>query len=101
AGAIPRRDEQNPGLLPAPGWDPAHDWPGMIPPEKLPRVYNPPSGLIVTANNKIVGDDYPYFMGIEYLPGWRAARLEEMLTEKERFSRRDMEEMQLDTMSKY
>lgn len=100
AGAIPRR-EQNLGLLPAPGWDPAYDWLGMIPWDELPRTYNPASGLVVTANNKMVGDEYPHFMGIETLPGWRAARLEEMLAEKERFSLRDMEEMQLDTLSKY
>lgn len=100
AGAIPLRP-QNLGLLPAPGWDEAYDWPGLIPAEELPRIYNPPSGLVVAANNKIVGDDYPHFMGIEYLPGWRAQRLQEMLTEKERFSLRDMEEMQLDTLSPY
>ena len=99
-GAIPRRG-QNLGLVPAPGWEAANDWQGMIPAAELPRLYNPPSGLVVTANNKIVGDDYPHFMGIEYLPGWRAARLEEMLTQRERFSLRDMEEMQLDTTSKY
>jgi penicillin amidase len=55
----------------------------------------------VTANNKIVGDDYHHFLGADFHPGWRAARLEEMLGEKERYSLRDMEEMQLDTTSKF
>ncbi|HXF63847.1 MAG TPA: penicillin acylase family protein, partial [Caldilineaceae bacterium] len=100
AGAIPLR-RQNLGLVPAPGWDGAHEWAGMIPPRELPRLYNPPSGKIVTANQKITGDDYHHFLGAEFLPGWRAARLEEMLSEKERFSLRDMEEMQLDTVSKF
>src|SRR3954464_2860235 len=40
-------------------------------------------------------------MGIEYMPGWRAARIEEMLSEKERYSLRDMEEMQMDVTSKF
>jgi penicillin amidase len=64
-------------------------------------LYNPPSGKIVSTNNKIVGDDYPYFLGSEFAPGWRAARLEEMLNKKERHTVRDMEEMQLDTHSNY
>lgn len=100
AGKAPRRD-QNLGLLPAPGWHDGHEWGGYIPPEELPRLYNPPSGRIVTANNKLVGDDYPHFLGVEFDPGWRAARIEEMLVEKDRYTLRDMEEMQLDTMSKY
>ena len=41
----------------------------MIPTAELPRLYNPPSGKIVTANNKITGDDYPYFLGVEFDPG--------------------------------
>lgn len=100
AGAIPIR-RQNLGIIPAPGWDGGHEWTGMVPPNELPRLFNPPSGRIVTANNKIVGDDYHHFMGVDYLPGWRAARLEEILAEKERYSLRDMEEMQLDVTSKF
>jgi penicillin amidase len=100
AGKIPKRD-QNPGLLPASGWNDEHEWGGYLAPDELPRLYNPPSGKIVTANNKMVGDDYPHFLGVEFDPGWRAARLEELLTDKDRYSVRDMEEMQLDTLSKF
>lgn len=99
AGAIPQR-EQNLGLLPAPGWTADYVWRAMIPPEALPRLYNPESGKIVSANNKMVGDDYPHFLGVEFDPGWRAARLEELLQRKERHTIRDMEEMQLDNQSK-
>ncbi len=67
----------------------------------LPKLYNPESGLIVTANNKMIGDDYPNFLGIEFMPGWRAARIEEMLRKKERHTIRDMEEIQKDTGSKF
>jgi len=99
AGNVPRRD-QNLGLLPTPGWDAAFAWRDYIPIGELPYLYNPPSGKIVTANNKIVGDDYPHFLGVEFDPGWRAARLEDLLERKERHTIRDMEEMQLDTQSK-
>ncbi len=100
AGTVPIREE-NLGLVPAPGWDGKHEWRGFIPTDELPRLYNPESGLIVAANNKIVGDDYPYFLGVEFDPGWRAARIEEMLLEKDRHTIREMEEMQQDNLSKF
>jgi penicillin amidase len=100
AGTIPMR-RHNLGVVPAPGWESNHEWSGWVPAHELPRFFNPPSGRIVLANNKIVGDDYHHFLGIDYLPGWRAARIEEILSEKERYSLRDMEEIQLDTTSKF
>ncbi len=99
AGHMPQRDERTLGLVPMPGWNGAHEWGPMIPASELPRVYDPPSGKIVTANNKMVGDDYPYFLGVEFYPGWRAERIEEMLSTKERFSVRDMEQMLSDVQS--
>jgi penicillin amidase len=100
AGRIPQRPT-NLGLVPAPGWDPAYAWGEPINFAELPSLYNPPSGKIVVANNKPAGDDYPHFLGAEFDPGWRAARIEEMLLEKERHTIRDMEEIQQDTLSKY
>ena len=99
AGRLPVR-RHNLGLTPAPGWNGEHEWDGWVPRAELPRLYNPPSGLIVAANNKIGGDDYHHFLGVDFLPGWRAARIEEILREKDRYGLRDMEEIQLDTMSK-
>ena len=100
AGDIPMR-RAGLGLLPAPGWTDEYEWTGLIPHAELPSVYNPPSGLIVTANNKVTGDDYPHFLGVEHFPGWRARRIEEMLREKRRLNLRDMEQIQLDTTSLY
>jgi len=100
AGDVPQRD-RNPGLVPAPGWTGEYEWSGLIPHGELPRLFNPESGRIVTANNKMVGDDFPHFLGIEYYPGWRAARLETLLKDKERHTVRDLEQMQLDTMSTF
>jgi len=98
AGRIPRRSA-NLGLTPAPGWEPATSWAEWIPAAELPQLYNPASGIIVAANNKPVGDAYPHFLGIEFDPGWRAARIEQALREKERFTIRDMEELQQDNGS--
>jgi len=100
AGSIPVRT-QGAGVLPSPGWLPEYSWSGYLDRTMTPRVMNPDVGSIVAANNKPVGDDFPYFLGMEFDPGWRAARIAELLAERERFSIRDMEEMQQDTLDKY
>ncbi len=64
-------------------------------------IVSAPSACLVSANNKPVGDDYPYFLGLEFMPGWRARRIEEMLLSKRQVGLRDMEEIQLDTTSTY
>lgn len=73
-GEIPIRSRDN-GRLPVPGWDGEHEWRGNIPFDQLPRAVNPPEGYIVTANNKPVGEDYPYYISAEFTPGFRAARV--------------------------
>ena len=100
AGTMPGR-KHNPGLVPAPGWTGKHEWEEAIPHAEWPRIYNPDSGLIVTANQKIVGDDFPHFLGVEFFPGWRAARIEALLGKKERLTVREMERIQLDTGSQF
>src|SRR5690606_27563073 len=60
-------------------WDSAYDWTGFIPFEELPVSYNPSSGLIVTANNAIVTDDYDYFLSRDWDYGYRAGRIAHMI----------------------
>ncbi len=69
------------GWLPAPGWSGEHDWTGFIPFAELPRAFNPPNGRFVSANNKIVGDDYPYFIGRDWDLPYRVARINALLDE--------------------
>lgn len=73
-GEIPIRSKQN-ARLPVPGWTGEHEWPGRIPFEELPRSVNPTQGYIATANNKPVGDDYPYFIAVDFAPGFRAEQV--------------------------
>ncbi len=67
------------GLLPASGANPANDWLGMIPHEGLPRVINPSHGYIATANNKIIADDFPYYISSSWDGPYRANRIEDMI----------------------
>ena len=74
-GEIPRRPGDVPAPLPVPGWDGEHEWQGCIPFEDMPRYINPSPGYIVTANNRPVGADYPYYISMDFAPGYRAMRV--------------------------
>jgi len=67
------------GWLPAPGWDGTHEWTGYVPFDALPSAHDPPAGRFVTANNKIVPDDYPYFITRDWELPNRAARIGALL----------------------
>ena len=97
-GKLPRRRGGCPDL-PKPGWTGEYEWDGYIPAEDLPEIVNPPGGTIVTANNRIAPDDYPHHITSEYLDGYRAARIEQLLAERERHSLEDFQRMQLDVLS--
>jgi penicillin amidase len=95
-GRIPIRAGGHDGSVPVAGWDGAADWIGYVPFEDLPRLSDPPSGAVVTANNAPTGPDYPYFLGREWDAGYRAARISELVGQKERLSPTDLQAIQLD-----
>ncbi|MEK9968990.1 MAG: penicillin acylase family protein [Ferrovibrio sp.] len=100
-GLIPlrRADNDLKGLAPAPGWDARYDWTGFIPFDQLPRSYNPAHGMIVTANNKIVPDTYPYFLTSEWAEPYRARRIEQLLKERNVHSVESFKQIQGDVLS--
>ena len=101
AGRIPIRGAGH-GAEPAAGWDPAFDWTGSIPAEALPQAFNPPEGYIVSANNKPVGESYPYFISSDWAPPARADRIGSLLrgwiSTGKPFVARDMGAIQTDTV---
>lgn len=94
-GRIPIRAAGD-GSMPVPGWSGEYEWVDSIPFEELPSVYNPPEGYVATANNAVVGDDYPYFLSMDWDEGYRARRIVEMIEADESISMADMQNMQLD-----
>ena len=80
-GLLPIRGAGD-GSMPQPGWDSAYAWRGFIPFDELPTSFNPPEGYIVTANNAIVAESYPYFLTRDWDYGWRAARIVDLLQRK-------------------
>ena len=64
-GAIPIRSRGD-GRWPVPGWDGKHEWKGYVPFDALPKELNPDEGFIVTANNRVVGEEYPFMLGCRH-----------------------------------
>src|SRR5438874_2663539 len=77
-GKIPIRASGD-GSLPASGSDDAHEWVSYIPYEKLPSIYNPPSGIIATANARVTSDNFSYFVTNDWEAPWRTARIYRVL----------------------
>jgi penicillin amidase len=98
-GRMPVRAEGHDGRVPVPGWTGEYEWQGYIPFEDWPHVVNPPEGLLITANGKPVDDDYPYYLGPTWLPGFRAARITELLEDAQELTVADFCRMQFDQKS--
>lgn len=99
AGDIPQVAQGDP-WLPLSGEGHA-DVTSTIPREALPEVVNPADNVIVSANQVPVEYDYPYYLGTSlnsFDPGYRAARLYELLEGHEALTAQDMEVLQRDVV---
>lgn len=97
-GKVPIRAAGD-GSLPVSGADDAHEWISYIPFDKLPNIYNPPSGIIATANGRISPDNYPNSISMEWEAPWRTARIYHVLESGRKFSAADMLGLQTDVSS--
>jgi penicillin amidase len=87
------------GSLPVSGADDAHEWTGYIPFDKLPSIYNPPSGVIATANGRITPDGYPYSVSAHWEAPWRTERIYHVLESGRKFGPTDMLALENDVHS--
>lgn len=99
-GAIPIRKNTT-GMLPHNGWEQKGQWFDYVPFEKQPHILNPPENYIVTANNKIVDDRYPFYLTNLWEPASRANRIHDALSAKEKLSLADFRTLQIDVVSNY
>lgn len=97
-GRIPVRG-QRVGTLPAEGWTGENEWPGYIPFEDLPSIYNPPERFVATANNRPYDERAANAFPGYFAPPWRIDRIREVLGSKDKVSLDDMQSLQLDTLS--
>ncbi len=97
-GRVPIRAAGD-GSLPVSGADDAHEWTSYIPFDKLPSIYNPPSGVIATANGRITPDGYPNSISAEWEAPWRTERIYHVLESGRKFAAVDMLALENDVHS--
>ena len=97
-GKIPIRAAGD-GSLPENGSDNAHEWIGYIPFDKLPSIFNLPTGIIATANSRITPDGFRYSLSTEWEAPWRSARIYRVLESGKKFSAADMLALETDIYS--
>ena len=97
-GKLPMRAKGD-GRVPVPGWTGEYEWLGYVPFEELPHLYNPPQGYVASANNRVVGEDYPHWIGYDHCTGNRAERIVELIEARPRLSVEDIRRMHMDQIS--
>ncbi len=96
AGRIPRRVGFD-GRTPVSWADGTRRWDGYLPPQEYPRIVDPPSGRIFTANNRTVGGEFLQVLGDGgYDLGARARQIRDDLLAIEHATPRDMLKVHLD-----
>lgn len=98
-GRVPVRASGD-GLVPVPGWTGEYDWTGFVPFGELPQAFNPPSGQLMTANHKLVGDDYPHFITHDWAEPYRAERIGVLLDAEPRHTLGSFRDLQADVRSR-
>ena len=94
-GGIPVRTIWERGYRP--GWDPEHQWQGLLPFERMPRLQDPARGWIASANNRLAADDFPYPLSGTWASGHRARRIRQMIEARDRFTKETFAAMHQDT----
>jgi penicillin amidase len=98
AGVIPIRKSGD-GSVPYDGSTDDGEWTSYVPTNRLPHLFDPPAGMIVTANQRIVGTDYPYFLTHSWAQPYRARRIFDLLNQKPRLTTDDFRRIQGDVYS--
>lgn len=103
AGDIPLRSGNADGTVLVAGWEPRGQWTGVVPFAQLPSVYNPNSGYLVAANQKLSGQISSVLIGHQWCAPYRAFRAEmffsDLFSHGRKFGLPDSNELQSDTGS--
>ncbi|MGB2643372.1 MAG: penicillin acylase family protein [Candidatus Acidiferrum sp.] len=98
AARVPIRKKGH-GEVPVPGDTDEYEWAGYIPFDQLPQALNPDSGLIVTANARVVGPNYKPYLTDRWEEPYRTARIYDLLHNKTDLRPVDMLKVEADTYS--
>lgn len=98
-GEAPRR-RKGWGTLPLSGSDPEVGWEEeSVPFEAMPHLIDPEAGFVATANNKPVREDDDPFLGVDWIDGYRQARIVEALEGREDWDLAGAQALQMDQHS--
>jgi penicillin amidase len=89
------------GDVPVDGSSGENEWQGFIPFDQLPSFYNPPAGVIVTANQNPFPPDYPYAVNGNFASHYRSRRIRDLLTARNGWRAEDMLTVQKDVYSSF
>lgn len=98
AARVPIRKKGH-GEVPEPGDTDDYEWTGYIPFDQLPQALNPGSGLIVTANARVVGPNYKPYLTDRWEEPYRTARIYDLLHDRRDLRVEDMLKVETDTYS--
>ncbi|MGE3508527.1 MAG: penicillin acylase family protein, partial [Vicinamibacterales bacterium] len=99
-GRIPIRRAGD-GAAPVPGWTGEYEWTGWVPFDALPRIFDPPSHAIVTANHRPNPQSDPLQISLEYPEPYRAQQITALLGDRRDLTPDDFRRMQADTHSRH
>ncbi len=94
-GRIPVRRSGD-GTLPQPGWTGEATWERFLDFEELPWTFDPPTGVLATANQPVLAPGSEPFLSRDFNIGYRAARITELLDGRDDLSLDDLLAIQLD-----
>ena len=88
-------------FTPRDGTKSSNKWKGKVSFDKMPYLYNPPKGYIATANNKTIGNSFPYYISNLWADPSRAEQIVSRLDTMKNITIDDMKSIQLDQTSKF
>ncbi len=98
AARVPIRKKGH-GEVPVPGDTDDYEWTCYVPFEQMPQALNPESGLIVTANARVVGPLYKPYLTDRWEEPYRTARIYDLLHDRQDLRPEDMLKVETDTYS--
>jgi penicillin amidase len=87
--------------LPLDATKPDNEWFGFIPFEELPSAYNPPSGVLITANQNPFPVDYKYPVAGAFTPPYRQRQIAARLASQPKWNAQSMTSIQMDVYSAF
>src|SRR5438128_2807752 len=98
AARVPIRKKRH-GEVPVPGDTDDYEWTGYIPFEQLPQALDPESGLILSANARVVGPNYKPYLTDRWEEPYRTTRTYALLHDRHYLDPQDTLTAQPDTYS--